>query len=123
MAQNLGYNYDFHDEDADRLCQLAPFANASSNRYYCCGWTAGQSICNAAVPGPEFAEHLRVYHGVTGPDKTKLRCYWTGCGSIMNKESVVRHVQEMHLNWKYACPVCSEEFSRNNTMTNHWKKH
>jgi len=122
MAQNLGYNLAFSDKDAQRLCEVAPYANASVNRYYTCGWVTGQSICDHSVRGPDFSEHLRQNHGVTGPEKMKLMCCWRGCGCIMNKESVTRHVQETHLNWKYSCPVCSEEFTRNHTMINH-KKH
>ncbi|KAF9243547.1 hypothetical protein BU15DRAFT_59914 [Melanogaster broomeanus] len=110
MAQNGGFNYNFSDE---RHMPMSP-----RTATIVAAWDVGQGQdpCNASIQGPDFSEHLRIVHGVTGHEKMQLRCWWMGCGSLMKKESVVRHVQEMHLGWRYSCSVCGEEFSRNHSM-------
>jgi hypothetical protein len=84
----------------------------------------GQAVCSSLVQGPDFTEHLRSHHGIGGPDKAQLMCCWIGCFAEMKKESLVRHVNERHLEFKYACPNCPEQFTRDYTLRNHMlKKH
>lgn len=83
-----------------------------------CGWIDGQVVCNQPFLPDEVSSHLR-RHGVTGNDKTKIRCCWLQCGTVMNKESMSRHVLEIHLELKYKCPVCEVQFSRNESMMKH----
>lgn len=110
------YNQDFNDEDQATLLQY--LASPPDRRPHLCGWFDGQVVCNQPLLPDEFASHLR-RHGVTGDDKTKIRCCWVRCGTVMNKESVNRHVLETHLELKYMCPVCGYQFSRKDTMVNH----
>ncbi|KAG8213150.1 hypothetical protein J3R82DRAFT_11557 [Butyriboletus roseoflavus] len=119
MTQNQGFNYEFSDADAARLLQVASLANHPQHRYHCCGWVTSQGLCNQHIQGHDFSEHLRADHGVVGPDKAQLRCRWVNCFAEMKKESLTRHVQEKHLELRFSCPSCSEQFTRNYTMQNH----
>jgi hypothetical protein len=140
MAQNQGFNYDFTDEvcqpgpakddididcakpqDAARLCQ-APPANLPQYHFYLCCWITGQVVCSSLVQGLEFSEHLRSRHGVGGPDKALHMCCWNGCFAEMKKESLIRHVNEKHLEIKYGCSDCPEQFTRDYTLRNHMSK-
>lgn len=106
------------------LCNYATLLNLPQNRSYRCCWVIGPALCGLSVPGSEFPDHLRSHHGVTGSEKTPVMCCWDGCFMEMNRESLVRHVNERHLELKYACPNCFEQFTRPYTMHNHMlKKH
>ncbi|KIJ66806.1 hypothetical protein HYDPIDRAFT_108721 [Hydnomerulius pinastri MD-312] len=110
------------DEESKMLVQLASVANTSEAQSHHCLWTY-PTKCDALIQGACFPEHLRVDHGVLGPDKDKLTCCWEGCFISMNKEIMVRHVLEKHLMWRYKCPVCGEDFSRKSTMQMHHRRH
>ncbi|KAH7884556.1 hypothetical protein F5I97DRAFT_1470252 [Phlebopus sp. FC_14] len=118
-----GYNEDFSDEDMERLLQIA--TTDSERSIYQCGWVEGQSLCNEEFQGSKLSAHLKAAHGITGPDNAQFVCCWAGCATPMKKESVIRHVQEIHLIWRYYCPwpVCKEHFSRKYTLNQHYKKH
>jgi hypothetical protein len=98
------------------LCQSRSLTNL---RYYPCYWVTGQAVCGSLVQDLEFPEHLRCHHGVGGPDKAQLMCCWIGCFTEMKKESLMRHVNEKHLEIKYACPNCPEQFTRIHTLQSH----
>ncbi|KAF8558112.1 hypothetical protein OG21DRAFT_1481648 [Imleria badia] len=90
------FNPDFTDKDADRLCEIASIANDPQYRYYTCGWVTGQVICSSFVQVADFPDHLRS-HGLVGSEQTKVKCCWVSCSADMKKESLVRHVNEKHL--------------------------
>lgn len=104
---------------------LSYFTLPPEQRPYRCGWLDAENVpCGLPVYGEQFSVHLRECHQVSGHDKSRLRCDWVGCGLVMNKESVVRHVTEMHLEFKHTCPICREVFSRKSTLHSHVaKKH
>lgn len=109
-------------QDANLLAtHYAPLASQPQQCYHHCFWVVGlgPAICNAFVLGHEFSEHLRTDHVPAGTDKTLVMCCWAGCSSEMKKESLMRHVQEKHLEWKYTCPNCFERFTRNYTRDQH----
>ena len=90
--------------------------------FYPCCWVTGQAACDLVVQGLDFSEHLRSHHGVGGPEKAPLVCCWSGCFAEMKKESLMRHVNEKHLEIKHACPSCPEQFTRDYTLRNHVSK-
>ena len=104
------------------LCKLAQFMNLPQHRYYRCYWMTGQAVCGSLIQGLEFPEHLRSHHGIGGPDNAQLKCCWIGCFAEMKKESLIRHVNERHLEFKYICPNCPEQFTRVHTMRKHMLK-
>lgn len=105
------------------LLELA--SRPAEQQPYICGWeTSDTTVCGMPVIGDLFSEHLRDHHGVAGEDKDKLTCKWTKCGMVMNKGSIVRHVAEMHLHYKFACNECDAIFTRRYTLNSHiLKKH
>ena len=82
----------------------------------------GPAICGLLVQGLEFPEHLRSHHDVGGPDKAELVCRWNGCFAVMKTESLMRHLREKHLEFKYACPNCPEKFTRQYTLQCHMSR-
>ncbi|KAI6120447.1 hypothetical protein EDD16DRAFT_1705708 [Pisolithus croceorrhizus] len=119
-ASSYPYNYDFNDEDQERLVHYATLP--PDQKPHQCGWLVTGGVCGAVLPGESFPVHLREAHGVFGNDKTKFKCEWIGCGLQMNKESVGRHVAESHLLYRYPCAYCGELFSRKNTLNGHLRK-
>ena len=69
----------------------------------------GQAVCGSLIQDPD---HLRSHHGVGGPDKVRLVCCWTGCFAEMKKRSLMKNVDEKHLEIKHACPNCHGQFPR-----------
>ncbi|KIM57963.1 hypothetical protein SCLCIDRAFT_129288, partial [Scleroderma citrinum Foug A] len=89
---------------------------------YICGWVTSDMICGIPIVGELFSVHLRDHHHVVGDDKAKVRCDWSKCGMVMNKESIVRHVAEMHLHYKFCCDECNATFTRRHTLNSHVRK-
>ncbi|KAG9315155.1 hypothetical protein JVU11DRAFT_4278 [Chiua virens] len=118
VAQEL-YNSNFTDADVPILLHYASVASHPQNCYHTCYWMTPYGVCNTQILGHDLSEHLRTCHGVSGPEKALLRCHWHNCLGEMRKESLARHIQEIHLEWKYVCPNCSERFTRNYTMQGH----
>ncbi|KAI6013044.1 hypothetical protein EDC04DRAFT_2496979, partial [Pisolithus marmoratus] len=88
-----------------------------------CGWvTPSGEICRALVPREQFRVHLNEIHGIHGNDKARFRCQWVNCGMEMNKESMMRHVEEAHLYYTYPCVHCGEVFSRRGTLYRHVRR-
>lgn len=116
------FNYEFTDEDEQMLLGFATLP--ADRKPYRCGWLVPGGVCNAVLPGDSFPVHLRECHGIFGNDKARFRCEWVECGLQMNKESIVRHVTESHLQYKHQCTFCGEVFSRKHTLNGHlWKRH
>ncbi|KIM57957.1 hypothetical protein SCLCIDRAFT_1115444 [Scleroderma citrinum Foug A] len=89
---------------------------------YICGWVTSGIICGMPIIGELFSVHLRDNHQVKGDNKTKVRCHWSTCGLVMNKESIVRHVAEMHLQYKFYCDECDAIFTRRHSLNSHVQK-
>ena len=91
-------------------------------RPYTCAWVTSDVACGTPVFGDSFSAHLRDCHGIVGGDKSKFRCDWSKCGMVMNKESIVRHVVEAHLQFKFTCTICEAIFTRRHTLNCHVQK-
>jgi len=124
MAQELqGYNYNWTEADTAALCQVAPYTrDPQLHRHYPCQWWTGHGVCNALVQCCGFSDHLRFYHGVAGSEKAQVECCWGGCSSVMRKESLMRHLNEIHLEVKVACHICGEQFTRSHTLKGHLRR-
>ncbi|KIM56016.1 hypothetical protein SCLCIDRAFT_272391 [Scleroderma citrinum Foug A] len=115
MAYGGGYNYSWSEQDIQQLVDYA------AQDPHTCAWVVGDTYCGLPVLGHMFPTHLRDYHGISGNDRTPFYCQWVGCGALMNKESINRHVTEMHLQTRHICPVCGENFSRRYTLNSHMR--
>ncbi|KIM64267.1 hypothetical protein SCLCIDRAFT_115761 [Scleroderma citrinum Foug A] len=113
MAYPNGYNYSWTEQDIQQLVDNA------AQQPHTCAWVVGNACCGLPVFRHMFPTHLRDYHGITGSDRTQFQCRWVGCGAVMNKESINRHVMEMHLQTRHTCPFCRENFSRRHTLNSH----
>ena len=107
----------FSEEDAQLLTTLQ---SEPQSCYHPCFWVDGHATCNKLVLGHEFSEHLRTCHVSVDADKARVRrrC-WIGCSCEIRNESLIRHVQEKHLERKYTCPNCFERFTRSYTRDEH----
>ncbi|KAG0695908.1 hypothetical protein DFH29DRAFT_953521 [Suillus ampliporus] len=76
-------------------------------------------MCGTYINVSDLSKHLRT-HGVQGSGDLVMPCAWDGCARTpMKRQSVVRHVEEVHLQVKYPCSQCGTSFSRKNTLKSH----
>ncbi|KAG2124514.1 hypothetical protein BD769DRAFT_874711 [Suillus cothurnatus] len=91
----------------------------SLDEVFQCMWGyPGGLHCNALFRGHNLSAHLREVHGINGTDKTRFLCQWDSCVREFNKESLVRHVEELHMRIVYSCK-CGNTFSRRDTLNKH----
>ncbi|KAG1768611.1 hypothetical protein EV702DRAFT_931101, partial [Suillus placidus] len=74
--------------------------------------------CNALIRGYNLSAHLHEAHGIHGQDRTLVMCKWNHCGRELNKESLCRHVEEIHMGIVYTCE-CGNAYSRRDTLNRH----
>ncbi|KAG2031233.1 hypothetical protein BDR03DRAFT_972936 [Suillus americanus] len=92
----------------------------SPDELFQCMWVCPTGLhCNALIRGYNLSTHLREAHGLHGSDKSRCWCLWNSCNREFNKESVVRHVEEIHLGIGYSCNQCGAAFSRRDTLNRH----
>ncbi|KAG1891775.1 uncharacterized protein F5891DRAFT_681149 [Suillus fuscotomentosus] len=101
---------DFHND---------PTVHASPDHTICL-WDVGGGIpCGACISVLDLSKHVRM-HGVKGPGDLEIQCTWDGCArSPMKRESIVRHIEEVHVQVKYRCSQCWASFSRKHTLRSH----
>ncbi|KAI6154605.1 hypothetical protein BKA82DRAFT_158464 [Pisolithus tinctorius] len=86
-----------------------------------CGWVVGGEPCNDVLFPEQFSGHLTT-HGIRGNGTTNMLCCWVGCNAPkMKKESVLRHVFEVHLELRFECPDCGLSFTRKTSLNHHRK--
>ncbi|KAI6155492.1 hypothetical protein BKA82DRAFT_188922 [Pisolithus tinctorius] len=95
--------------------------NGLQEKYDVCRWIDGNGMpCNQWVQDKDFSNHLRMHHGVGGAPSSQHRCRWEGCREReFNRDCLIRHLREQHLQWRWPCPHCSQDFTRKNTMFDH----
>ncbi|KAI6146931.1 hypothetical protein EDD17DRAFT_90226 [Pisolithus thermaeus] len=98
--------------------------NGHLEKYSTCRWILPDYMpCNETVKGRDFSSHLRDRHGVTGAPSSQHRCCWEGCHEReFNRDCLIRHLREQHLQWRWPCPTCEQDFTRKNTMFEHRDK-
>lgn len=67
-----------------------------------CEWTENGAICGHKITRANLPEHLSV-HGIKNKSRNSpTTCHWAGCKkrAPMNRESIVRHIREVHLRLK-----------------------
>jgi len=93
----------------------------SLNEMFQCMWSIANGLhCNGLIRGHNISSHLREAHGIHGSNKSRVRCTWNDCNREFNKESLSRHVEQVHLGIVYSCD-CGATFSRRVTLNNHRK--
>lgn len=91
----------------------------SSGETFLCLWVgAGGLHCGDLIRGCDFSAHQRQVHGVHGSDRDRVLCQWDSCNRELNKESLARHVEEVHMVIAHTC-WCGSTFSRRDTLSKH----
>ncbi|KAG2032693.1 hypothetical protein BDR03DRAFT_969253 [Suillus americanus] len=97
---------------------LAPGVHSLDKPFQCMWDVAHRLHCNALIRGYNISSHLREVHGIHGSDKCRNMCIWNGCNRELKKESLLRHVEEVHLRIVYSCD-CGNTYSRRDTLNRH----
>jgi hypothetical protein len=65
------------------------------------------------LSGPSTSHHQEPHLPATRSGQEKVECGWTGCSSVITKDSLARHVTEIHLRKvKHTCDRCGKAFTR-----------
>ncbi|KAG2129863.1 uncharacterized protein EDB93DRAFT_104976 [Suillus bovinus] len=65
------------------------------------------------LSGPSVRLHQQLYLPVVRDGEDKVKCMWSGCSSVINKDGYTRHVNEVHKRrFKAVCTTCGKAFLR-----------
>lgn len=123
MSRNCAGNEYNDDWSSEAQQMMLNYLTAPRDQQpHTCGWVVGVEPCNEVLFPKQFSAHLKA-HGVRGDDNAKMSCRWVGCDAgQMNKESVLRHVFEVHLELRIECPDCGQTFTRKTSLNNHRRR-
>ncbi|KAG1845321.1 hypothetical protein DFJ58DRAFT_801199 [Suillus subalutaceus] len=108
----------FHHWPGNGASNSEPDHHAVGEMFQCM-WDVGHGLhCNALIRGHKLSAHLREAHGIRGSDKDRFWCLWNSCNREFNKESLSRHVEEVHMVISYGCG-CGKTYSRRDTLNRH----
>ncbi|KAG2132970.1 hypothetical protein DEU56DRAFT_757198 [Suillus clintonianus] len=94
------------------------------NETFLCLWSDAdypQFHCDALILGTNTPAHLREVHGIKGKDSDLFPCMWEHCNKVVKRESMARHVEEVHMGIVYPCEQCGHTFTRKDTLNKHTK--
>lgn len=115
IISDKNFNYNWTEQD-----ELMLIENALQERVETCGWVSNGLTCNIPVRGRDFSVHLRDSHGVIGTPASQHKCCWNGCRERdLNRDSLIRHLRERHLQWRWPCSYCRQDFTRKSTLIDH----
>ncbi|KAG2074831.1 hypothetical protein BDR04DRAFT_1115310 [Suillus decipiens] len=92
---------------------------------YLCRWTHNGQECGMHVMGDRIrlARHIQRWHRDHAEhSQRQTPCRWAGCGKVMKRENVVRHVIVAHLKMKWCCSVCRVKLSRDDASARHFER-
>ncbi|KAF8420567.1 hypothetical protein L210DRAFT_804090, partial [Boletus edulis BED1] len=90
-----------------------------------CCWEEDRSPCLLWITGDKsrINAHIQRWHGWNpGGDKLQVDCRWSACGKMMLKESIARHIVNIHLGAMWECQGCGKDFVRNDVYGQHAAK-
>ncbi|KAG1860897.1 hypothetical protein F4604DRAFT_1112676 [Suillus subluteus] len=107
-GMDLIRNFHIHQSEAHSLDEM-----------FLCMWDVQHRLrCNALIRGHNFPRHLHEAHGIHGSDRTRVFCLWRSCNKELNKESLSRHVEEVHLRITFSSD-CGNMYSHRHTLKLH----
>ncbi|KIJ58517.1 hypothetical protein HYDPIDRAFT_119451 [Hydnomerulius pinastri MD-312] len=113
----IEYNQSFGDKESVDF-----IANVLDSKFHTCLWLDGEgSPCNQVLEAKDFNAHLRSTHGLTAPSGS-YPCCWYGCSSLrgaQKRPGLERHVQEIHLEYRWPCGRCDQVFTRKANLKSH----
>ncbi|KAG1900947.1 uncharacterized protein F5891DRAFT_274288 [Suillus fuscotomentosus] len=92
---------------------------------YLCRWMHNGQECGMHVMGDRIrlARHIQRWHRAHAEhSERQVPCLWGGCGKVMKRENVIRHVIVTHLKMKWCCSVCCIRLSRDDASARHFER-
>lgn len=92
---------------------------------YLCRWTHSGQECGMHVMGDRIrlTRHIQRWHSAhVAHGQRQVPCLWGGCGKVMKRENVVRHIIVTHLKVKWCCSVCRIRLSRDDASVRHFER-
>ena len=91
-----------------------------------CKWLTSGILCNQDFDNfDHLMDHLGRVHGVRGSAAEMLVCQWLAdrehCGKTYRRDGFRRHIGT-HVGRSVSCPACGKVYSRNDSMSAHWRK-
>ncbi|KAG1799271.1 uncharacterized protein HD556DRAFT_1439677 [Suillus plorans] len=78
----------------------------------------GEHVPSSSSAGPDAQLSVSVVQANQAKDK--VECTWDGCSAVISKDSLTRHVEEVHEGKiKAVCTGCGREFKRQYQMNEH----
>ncbi|KAF8557857.1 hypothetical protein OG21DRAFT_1504840 [Imleria badia] len=91
-----------------------------------CLWEVDHSPCHLWIRGEKSAvnAHIQKWHGwqPEGDNKSRVDCRWCACGKMMLRESIARHIVNVHLGEIWECQGCGKEIARSDAYGQHAEK-
>ncbi|KAF8557851.1 hypothetical protein OG21DRAFT_1481880 [Imleria badia] len=87
-----------------------------------CLWEEDHSPCHLWIRGEKSAinAHIQKWHGwQPGGDKSRVDCRWCACVKTMLRESIARHIVNIHLGEIWECQGCGKEIVRSDAYGQH----
>lgn len=91
---------------------------------YQCLWDGKRAPCGGFFAGSSNSvrQHLKHVHAFTPTGREVVPCLWDGCGRLLQRENVVRHVLTVDLQLKVPCPDCGKDLCRRDVRVMHARK-
>lgn len=93
-------------------------------RFFECQWLTNGALCETRVNADRrsVVGHLQHVHGIRpGEEKARGTCLWEHCRTMLNKESLARHILTVHLKERVQCTECGVFFAREDSLKRHLK--
>ncbi|KIJ05301.1 hypothetical protein PAXINDRAFT_103830 [Paxillus involutus ATCC 200175] len=122
LARAIEYGGLWMDEDELLEGLMAPDGKITVHE---CRWEENSSPCHLWIKGDKsyINTHIQKWHGgKPGGDKLEADCRWSTCQKKMLKESVCRHMVNIHLEEKWECQGCGGEIARKDAYGRHAEK-
>lgn len=87
-----------------------------------CHWEEDHSPCHLWIRSDKSSinAHIQKWHGgKPGGEKLPTDCCWSACGKTMLKESIARHIVNIHLGEMWECQGCGKGIVRSDAYGRH----
>ncbi|KAG2145309.1 uncharacterized protein EDB93DRAFT_513224 [Suillus bovinus] len=114
-------SFQYYSSNGVSDSSMSTFGHSIDSMFQCL-WDCSQGLhCNDLIRSYDVSAHLREVHGIHGPDKSPVTCRWQSCNRGLEKETLARHIEEIHVGIVYRCQ-CGDTFSRKDTLNKHKTK-
>lgn len=121
-AQAIEYEGLWIDKEELLKARMAPDGRLNVHK---CRWEEDHSSCDLWIKCDKSSikAHIQKWHGGTpGGDKSRVDCHWSACSKTMLKESISRHIVNVHLGETWECQGCGKGTTRSDAFGRHAEK-